>query len=275
MKSMSIWFVGTLVLSVCLIGRQAMGVEYFYTLKTSKTLDSDQLMLELNKSMQPIDTGKWFKESVGKQVANLLAQAKDKKKPNTILGQFSVNDMLALNEVSLDKCTRSKLEEHRVFFTKVSSNENLLEYCKKTYNNLNDWCETNRKYLLSDELKKIGKGSKKKAKKFFEQVHHVISDDAKKHARAKKTGEIVINPLADENGAVNYERAIKPVLKERGELYTKELHSICQPFVRSINDTYQLEMSPKSIDHSLYNVITFYHYCLIVNKLVERLYVNL
>lgn len=84
-----------------------------------ETMCEKYIKVELTNEITPEDLNEilgaeYHETAVSDFVAALLAETADKDKPNTLLGKFSVNYLLAMNNYDPDThCTHDKFEERR------------------------------------------------------------------------------------------------------------------------------------------------------------------
>lgn len=87
-------------------------------------------------------------------VAGYLARTSDKNRSKAILNEFSVNELLAMNDFQLNKCTAANMEAGREDCDKLKGNQYLNKYCRALSRQLIVWCDRRRdevaEYTLTD-----------------------------------------------------------------------------------------------------------------------------
>lgn len=150
------------------------GLKFYDEIKVDDLMDL--LSREIKEKFTPWYGSYGKYKSAARQVASLLARAADKATPKTILDEFSVNDLLALNKCKPADCTKVELDGRRAvcerlsilrehekkvdaqvpgLFPFKSVSDNLLKYCEAVVEGCEKFCADSRWKIANRKLRRI------------------------------------------------------------------------------------------------------------------------
>lgn len=186
------------------ISGQTNGAQYFLV-KTSEKFSQNKLMTLLGAELVKFDGSGvsvfYMRHGVSSQAAFCLANTAGKDEPNTILGKYSINDLLALNTFDIEDCTFDKLDGRRETCEAFYSEEdikhlpmpgftsddyvhyNLGKYCWELLDGLKYWCPNEHERLAVEEIReKLRLEEEEKAKRLQEE-----EEESKNNQSGKKS----------------------------------------------------------------------------------------
>lgn len=169
-----------------------------------------------------------------RKVAQLLAKTKDKSLPGTILNKFSVDDMLDLNDLFPEQCTKNELRRRLHVKEQLSVNKHLYNYAEWCMAGFSEFCKSKSGGIMEDNDKvehvpmarlNIEPHSHKRLLHFSEKVHRLSS-------WPYKTG-------------VSDEQSVKNVLETMDEAKKEKLAGSCRLLIEQMeekrNDPYRAD----------------------------------
>jgi hypothetical protein len=149
--------------------------ESYFDLKLEDTISPQEFMdiIEGSQSGTPTQPG-----ALGSRVAQNLAKISDKHKPNAILDEFSVDQLLKLNEWYKEDCTHEEIEKRKDMCDQIDKSQSyreakrkLVEYCRELLDAMATSCQPE---LIQEAANTIPQENNEAIQELHERVRFYI-----------------------------------------------------------------------------------------------------
>jgi hypothetical protein len=173
------WFKITVLLGMLGLACKAMARHIFEVNETER--QSHKALVRDLESKLPKHNKVAYAQSVAHEVANLLAKTRDKYQPGAVLGKFSVNELLDLNQFDLSRCTKAEHKRRAEMCRKLEGNANLHTYCADCLTFFENNCALNRELVF--------RRASKDFKPFYLRIVTAFAEEVLKEVKEKELGE--------------------------------------------------------------------------------------